>query len=113
MQAVDEHGQPVDERGQPLHNANSNNHGNVAPLPCVPLKAFFLPNTTLEEYLALANANKVQPPTLIKEQCLLSLEQDLDGVVLSSRSVTLELAVQSGGHCLAQGLDVNSNSKWC
>ena len=109
MQAVDEHGQPVDERGQPLHNANSNNHGNVAPLPCVPLKAFFLPNTTLEEYLALANADKVQPPTLIKEQCRLCLEQDLDGVVLSSQSVMLKLAVQSRGHCLAQGLDDNSN----
>ena len=61
-----------------------------------------------KEYLALANADKVQPPALIKEQCLLSLEQDLDGVVLSSRSVTLELAVQSRGHCLAQGLDNNS-----
>ena len=61
MQAVDEHGQPVDERGQPLHNTSSNNHGNVAPLPCVPLKAFFW-NTTLEEYWGMANAKKVQPP---------------------------------------------------
>ena len=84
MQVVDEHGQPVNERGQPLHNSNSNNQGNVAPLPCVLLKAFFLPNTTLEEYLALANADKVQPPALNKEQCLLSSEQDLDGVVLFS-----------------------------
>ena len=58
MQAVDEHGQPVDERGQPLHNANSNNYGNVAPLPCVPLKAFFLHNTTLEEYLALGQCKQ-------------------------------------------------------
>jgi len=102
MELVNNRGERVNERGEPLDKKDEALDEEDAFQ--APMCAFVQDSVTVGDYYGLASCSKVVLPEVGKDECVLGFKMDLDGLEILSRPVSLDMAVNTRGACLAQGL---------